>query len=157
LLIRLCKRETFVEPTGDAPDHLLDQVAQTGQSRRCAVYAIAMRPGTIDDEQGIGRERSKAFGRDGAGWQVDRAWHVACGERNVIARFNDATGTTPKAWLQHERMARARSLLETSRLDTEQIAQRCGFASAESFRVAFRKTVGLAPSFFRDSFGARHR
>lgn len=78
-------------------------------------------------------------------------------ERTFLRRFNDATGMTPKAWLQHERMARARSLLETSGLDTEQIAQRCGFASAESFRVAFRRTVGLAPSFYRDSFGARHR
>ena len=78
-------------------------------------------------------------------------------ERTFLRRFKDATGMTPKAWLQHERMARARSLLETSALDTEQVAQRCGFASAESFRVAFRKAVGLAPSFYRERFGARQR
>ncbi|MBD8612125.1 transcriptional regulator FtrA [Pseudomonas putida] len=78
-------------------------------------------------------------------------------ERTFLRRFNDATGMTPKAWLLHERMARARSLLEASTLDTEQVAQRCGFASAESFRVAFRKTVGLAPSFYRERFGARQR
>lgn len=78
-------------------------------------------------------------------------------ERTFLRRFNDATGMTPKAWLLHERMARARSLLEASALDTEQVAQRCGFASAESFRVAFRKAVGLAPSFYRERFGARQR
>jgi AraC family transcriptional activator FtrA len=78
-------------------------------------------------------------------------------ERTFLRRFKDATGMTPKSWLQHERMARARSLLETSALDTEQVAQRCGFASAESFRVAFRKAVGLAPSFYRERFGARQR
>jgi AraC family transcriptional activator FtrA len=78
-------------------------------------------------------------------------------ERTFLRRFKDATGMPPKAWLQHERMARARSLLETSALDTEQVAQRCGFASAESFRVAFRKAVGLAPSFYRERFGARQR
>ena len=74
-------------------------------------------------------------------------------ERTFLRRFSEATGMTPKSWLQHSRMAQARSLLESSALNTEQIAERCGFASVESFRVAFRKVVGLAPSFYRDSFG----
>ena len=74
-------------------------------------------------------------------------------ERTFLRRFNDVTGTTPKAWLQHARMAQARLLLESTDLSTEQIAVRCGFASVEGFRVAFRKTVGLAPSLYRDGFG----
>lgn len=76
-------------------------------------------------------------------------------ERTFLRRFSEATGMAPKGWLQHARMAQARSLLESTRLNSEQIAQRCGFASVESFRVAFRKAVGLAPSFYRESFGAR--
>lgn len=74
-------------------------------------------------------------------------------ERTFLRRFREATGMTPKSWLQHSRIAQARSLLESSGLNTEQIAARCGFASVETFRVAFRKTVGLAPSLYRDSFG----
>ncbi|SHM00770.1 transcriptional regulator FtrA [Phytopseudomonas punonensis] len=76
-------------------------------------------------------------------------------ERTFLRRFSDATGMTPKSWLQHARMAQARSLLESTGLNSEQIAERCGFASVESFRVAFRKVVGLAPSFYRERFGQR--
>nr|WP_314491000.1 transcriptional regulator FtrA [uncultured Pseudomonas sp.] len=74
-------------------------------------------------------------------------------ERTFLRRFREATGMTPKSWLQRSRIAQARSLLESSGLNTEQIAARCGFASVETFRVAFRKNVGLAPSLYRDSFG----
>lgn len=76
-------------------------------------------------------------------------------ERTFLRRFSDATGMTPKRWLQHARMAQARMLLESTALSSEQIAERCGFTSAESFRVAFRKVVGLAPSFYRERFGQR--
>jgi len=76
-------------------------------------------------------------------------------ERTFLRRFSDATGMTRKRWLQHARMAQARSLLESTALNSEQIAERCGFASVESFRVAFRKVVGLAPSFYRERFGQR--
>lgn len=73
-------------------------------------------------------------------------------ERTFLRRFTKATGMTPKAWLQHVRMSQARDLLEGTSLTGEQIAERCGFTSVESFRVAFRKVVGLAPSFYRERF-----
>lgn len=76
-------------------------------------------------------------------------------ERTFLRRFSDATGMTPKAWLQQARMALARELLESSRLSNDQIAERCGFASVESFRVAFRKATGVAPSLYRERFGDR--
>jgi AraC family transcriptional activator FtrA len=76
-------------------------------------------------------------------------------DRTFLRRFTEATGTTPKRWLQHERIAQARSMLESSALSSEQIALRCGFASVESFRVAFRSVVGLAPSYYREGFGHR--
>lgn len=76
-------------------------------------------------------------------------------ERTFLRRFSDATGMTPKAWLQQARMALARELLESSRLSNDQIAERCGFASVESFRVAFRKATGVAPSLYRKRFGDR--
>lgn len=76
-------------------------------------------------------------------------------ERTFLRRFNEATGMSPKGWLLHRRMAQARELLESTGLNSEQIAERCGFSSVESFRVAFRRVVGLAPSFYRERFGER--
>lgn len=52
-------------------------------------------------------------------------------------------------------MSLARSLLESTNLNNEKIAERYGFASVESFRVTFRKVVGVAPSFYRERFGQR--
>ncbi len=36
-------------------------------------------------------------------------------ERTFLRRFTEASGLPPKAWLQHERLARARELLESTR------------------------------------------
>jgi AraC family transcriptional activator FtrA len=55
--------------------------------------------------------------------------------------------------LQHERLGRARELLESTSQNTDQIAQRCGYRSVESFRVAFRSVVGVPPSVYRERFG----
>ncbi|MCX2899251.1 transcriptional regulator FtrA [Pseudomonas mandelii] len=83
----------------------------------------------------------------------DLASEAAMSERTFLRRFTEATGMSPKAWLQHERMGRARELLEGSRENTERIAERCGYRSVESFRVAFRSVVGVPPSVYRERFG----
>lgn len=84
------------------------------------------------------------------------ASRVAMSERTFLRRFSEATGMAPKTWLRHERMARARDLLESSVANSEQIAELCGFRSVESFRVAFRTNVGVPPSVYRERFGAAH-
>lgn len=85
----------------------------------------------------------------------DLASKAAMSERTFLRRFTDATGMPPKAWLQHERLGRARELLESTHQNTEQIAERCGYRSVESFRVAFRSVVGVPPSVYRERFGRR--
>ena len=84
------------------------------------------------------------------------AHRVAMSERTFLRRFSEATGMTPKAWLQHERLARARELLESGTDGSERIAELCGFRSVESFRVAFRNAVGLPPSAYRERFGVTY-
>lgn len=84
------------------------------------------------------------------------ASRVAMSERTFLRRFSEATGMTPKAWLQHERMLRARELLESSADSVERIAEQCGFGTVESFRNAFRSAAGVAPSAYRERFGAAH-
>jgi AraC family transcriptional activator FtrA len=83
----------------------------------------------------------------------DLASEAAMSERTFLRRFTEATGMPPKAWLQHERLARARELLESTSRNTDQIAEQCGYRSVESFRVAFRNVVGVPPSVYRERFG----
>ncbi|MGE8063715.1 transcriptional regulator FtrA [Pseudomonas sp. NPDC089569] len=83
----------------------------------------------------------------------DLASEAAMSERTFLRRFTQACGQSPKAWLQHERLGRARELLESTDQNTEQIAERCGYRSVESFRVAFRTVVGVPPSVYRERFG----
>lgn len=83
----------------------------------------------------------------------DLASEAAMSERTFLRRFTEASGQSPKTWLQHERLGRARELLESTDQHTEQIAQLCGYRSVESFRVAFRNVVGLPPSVYRERFG----
>ncbi|MFV3304660.1 transcriptional regulator FtrA [Pseudomonas sp. NY15181] len=84
------------------------------------------------------------------------AGRMAMSERTFLRRFSEATGMTPKAWLQHERMLRARELLESSADSVERIAEQCGFGTVESFRNAFRSAAGVAPSAYRERFGTAH-
>ena len=86
---------------------------------------------------------------------AELAQRVAMSERTFLRRFQEATGMTPKAWLQHERILRARELLEAGQSNSEFIAQACGFGSVESFRVAFRTLTGVPPSVYRERFGQR--
>jgi AraC family transcriptional activator FtrA len=83
----------------------------------------------------------------------DLASEAAMSERTFLRRFTEASGQSPKTWLQHERLGRARELLESTNQHTEQIAQHCGYRSVDSFRVAFRSVVGVAPSVYRERFG----
>jgi len=83
----------------------------------------------------------------------DLASEAAMSERTFLRRFTEASGQSPKTWLQHERLGRARELLESTHQNTEQIAQHCGYRSVESFRVAFRTVVGVPPSVYRERFG----
>jgi AraC family transcriptional regulator, transcriptional activator FtrA len=78
--------------------------------------------------------------------------HAAMSERTFLRRFRDGVGMAPMAWLQRERMFRARELLETSDHAIEHIAEQCGYRSLEAFRVAFKRVVGTSPAAYRSHF-----
>lgn len=83
----------------------------------------------------------------------DLANHASMSRRTLLRRFAEATGTTPKAWLTRERLHRAQTLLETTALPLERIADASGFNSMESFRVAFRRGLKTSPAAYRRRFG----
>jgi transcriptional regulator GlxA family with amidase domain len=76
-------------------------------------------------------------------------------ERTLIRRFRAATGTAPMTWLRNIRLDHARSLLETTALPIDQIAERSGLGSPANLRHHFTRTVGVSPSTYRRVFSTR--
>jgi transcriptional regulator GlxA family with amidase domain len=73
-------------------------------------------------------------------------------ERTFARRFRAETGTTPHHWLTWQRVLLAQRLLETTELDVEQIARRCGFGGAATLRHHFVGRVGTSPQRYRRTF-----
>lgn len=72
--------------------------------------------------------------------------------RTFLRRFHALTGKTPGEWLLAERLARARSLLESGDAAVEEVATRAGFGSAATLRHHFRQRLGLSPARYRARF-----
>ena len=78
--------------------------------------------------------------------------HAKMSPRTFARRFKEATGTTPHKWLQNERVRLAQSLLETTRLPLDRVAERSGFSDAQLLRLHFKRVLGMPPSAYRNSF-----
>lgn len=85
---------------------------------------------------------------------ADLAARSAMSTRTFFRRFNDQVGMSPSEWLQGERVARARSLLEAGELSLKEIPGQCGYDSPETFRAAFRRVMSVAPGEYRRRFNA---
>jgi len=73
-------------------------------------------------------------------------------KRTFSRRFQAATGNTPHRWLQNERVRMAQSLLETTSLLLDGIAERVGFADTQLLRLHFKRVVGTSPAAYRKTF-----
>jgi AraC family transcriptional regulator, transcriptional activator FtrA len=81
------------------------------------------------------------------------AERAAMSPRHLLRVFRERLATTPSDWLAQQRCQRARELLEHGMLSHAEVSENCGFASPETFRVAFRRHVGVAPGAYRMRFG----
>ncbi|MEV0297879.1 helix-turn-helix domain-containing protein [Nocardia sp. NPDC050710] len=82
----------------------------------------------------------------------DLATHARTSVRTLTRRFHEETGLSPQKWLLHQRIQRARELLESTSLPMDQVARHSGIGSAESLRQHMIRHVGLPPSSYRASF-----
>ncbi|MEV0344024.1 AraC family transcriptional regulator [Nocardia sp. NPDC050713] len=78
--------------------------------------------------------------------QVAAALFLSC--RTLSRRLN-AEGTSFRALVDEVRRARSEQLLGHTRLTTEQVASRLGYAESASFIRAFRRWNGCPPQEFR--------
>ncbi|UMZ11423.1 GlxA family transcriptional regulator [Pseudomonas sp. MPFS] len=75
-------------------------------------------------------------------------------ERTLLRRFRTATGLKPTQYCQHLRVGKAREMLEFSNGTIDHIAWTVGYQDPATFRSLFKKITGLAPSEYRNRFGA---
>src|SRR5258706_4241756 len=76
-----------------------------------------------------------------------------CSARRYAARM----GATPAHAVEMLRVEAARRLLEDVDIPVKTIAARCGFGDYERLRRSFLRTIGVAPTEYRERFGARRK
>lgn len=83
---------------------------------------------------------------------ADLARHAGVSVRTLTRRFHAESGVSPLQWLLHQRVERAKELLETTALGMDRIAQACGLGTADSLRTHLVRRTGLTPSAYRAQF-----
>jgi transcriptional regulator GlxA family with amidase domain len=78
-------------------------------------------------------------------------------ERTFKRRFQKAAGMTPLEYVHALRLERAKTLLETSELKLNELAEKVGYEDTTFFSRLFRRTVGLTPAQYRRRFGSLRR
>jgi AraC-like DNA-binding protein len=141
------EREQFSEGTFDiACDRLLDLVCLAADGGRDS--APAEQRATVEAE--IRRYiRQHAYDAELDAAQIAQAlgWSP-----RYIQRVLQASGTTPRDLIRHERLQLARSRLANvswAATSISQIAHACGFGSHATFATAFRQQFGRTPSDVR--------
>jgi transcriptional regulator GlxA family with amidase domain len=82
--------------------------------------------------------------------------HASVSVRTLNRQFREHFGTTPLGLLARMRVDRARRLLESTGLTMDRVAEQSGFGSYASLRHHFRRTVGVSPQKYRQSYTAEH-
>ena len=72
--------------------------------------------------------------------------------RNFARAFRAQTGVTPARYVESVRLEAARRRLEETAEPVRSVAHSCGFASAESMRRSFLRTLQVGPSEYRRRF-----
>jgi transcriptional regulator GlxA family with amidase domain len=83
---------------------------------------------------------------------TDLARHAGVSVRTLTRRFHAESGVSPLQWLLHQRIERAKELLETTTLPMDQVARACGLGTADSLRSHLVRRTGLTPSAYRAQF-----
>lgn len=84
---------------------------------------------------------------------LERLARAASASPRTLARqFRRDLGTTPMRWVAGERIAIAKTLLETTDLSLDQVSHHAGYYSTATFRASFTSEVGVTPGRYRLRF-----
>jgi transcriptional regulator GlxA family with amidase domain len=85
------------------------------------------------------------------------AARLAVSPRTFARVFRRETGGTPAKFVERARIDAARRYLEDSSMSLDEVAERCGFGSAEHLRRTFVRHVRVMPHDYRKRFQVRTR
>jgi len=77
------------------------------------------------------------------------AAHINLSTRHLSRLFKQETRLTPADWLQRERVAKAKLLIEKDNLPAKKLADECGFSGPDVMRRVFFRITGITPSDYR--------
>ncbi len=80
---------------------------------------------------------------------VGLARRAGLSPRTLGRRFRQATGTSPQAYLQQQRITTARELLRSSNLSVNEISWRVGLQDVSYFSQLFKRHCSMSPGAYR--------
>lgn len=87
--------------------------------------------------------------------RLAKVFHVST--RTLLRRFRIETQRSPLSFLQDERIAHAKTLLETTALSVGNVMEACGYQDLSTFRKLFAARVGMSPGRYRLGFRTQTR
>lgn len=75
--------------------------------------------------------------------------------RHFARVFTQHAGMAPGRYVEQCRLERARRYVEESDATVSEIAERCGYATADGLRLAFERNLGVSPRAYRQRFAGR--
>ncbi len=126
----------------------------TAPHRSGAQSQYASAPPIEPGDDPFSRALSRAAERIESVGDVDELAALAgTSRRSLERRMRDRLGTTPRHWIDEQRVITACRLLETTDLGVEAVAAAAGYGSAPTLRRALQLRRGTTPTAYRATFG----
>ncbi|WP_067719220.1 GlxA family transcriptional regulator [Nocardia yamanashiensis] len=129
-----------------------DLVLAPHRSGSQAQYIPVAVPEALDDDP---IEHAMVWARTHLDTSVDLdtwARTALMSRRTFTRRFRERTGSSPQQWLLHQRVDRARLLLESTDDTMERVASEAGLGTAVNLRHHFHRLLGTTPAAHRALF-----
>ncbi|MFL6673297.1 MAG: GlxA family transcriptional regulator [Massilia sp.] len=156
--------------TFDLAIHLIQQSASPKEARAIARIALLNQrtsQAAFVDASLAAQPQSGRFSDRVQGWLRERldqpydlavlaaAFHVS--GRTMLRRLRAETGQSPLAYLQGQRIDKAKRLLESSAISVAQVTERVGYLDVATFSSLFKRLTGHSPAEYRRRFSMSPR